>query len=558
MMRSQNTLFFIFILMIMSTGCQDTNVHIIHNVEGYTATEDSLITFEAMAFNSKSGKILGVGTRSDLAQSFPKNVVIDGGGHTLLPGLIDAHAHVMGLGYARINVTLAGVMSLHAALDTLESYANNYPDMEWIEGHGWNHTHWEIDRFPRAADIDSVISDRPVWLSRVDGHAGWANSKAMEMAGVTADSQAPEDGKIIRDEEGKPTGVFVDAAMQLIEEAIPPKTDSEQQKALQESMKRMREVGLTGVHDAGIDADVYELYRSFVDEEKITTRIYTMIMGTSDNFDELSNNGPVLPYKDDMLALRSVKLYQDGALGSRGAALLEPYSDDPGNHGLLFHTEDELTQKIRKAASAGYQVNIHAIGDRANHVTLNAFENVKQTFGNLDLRHRIEHAQVVQPSDISRFKELGIIASMQPTHATSDMNMAEDRLGADRMEGAYAWQRFIDQGTVLAAGSDFPVESANPFYGLHAAVTRQDHEGNPPGGWYPGQALDRTEALRAFTLNAAYAAHQENELGSLEFGKWADFILIDRNYFEIPENDIWQINVLQTWVGGKKVYDASE
>ncbi|MBN2730849.1 MAG: amidohydrolase, partial [Balneolaceae bacterium] len=332
----------------------------------------------------------------------------------------------------------------------------------------------------------------------------------------------------------------------------------EQRLALQKALQKMRQYGLTSVHDAGVGVDTWKLYKSFADNGKLTTRIYGMIAGAGTIFDTLSSEGPVKSYADDMLALRSVKLYADGALGSRGAAMLEPYSDDPGNEGLLFNSQQEMTRQVMKAASEGYQVNVHAIGDAANRQALNAFEVVKDSLGEQGLRHRIEHAQVVSLQDIPRFKELNVIASMQPTHATSDMNMAEDRVGSERIKGAYAWQTFLDQGTVVASGSDFPVEHVNPFYGLYSAITRQDHQGNPEGGWYGEQAMSRKEALRSFTIDAAYAAHQEDVLGSLEEGKWADFIIIDRNLFEVPESEIWQTKVLQTWVAGEKVYDANK
>lgn len=551
--------FFLILLASITISCQqsqnETDRTLIQNVTGYTFYEDTLREFSAIAF--KEGKVVDV--YADTTFDDTEDIkIIDGKGKVMLPGLIDAHAHVMNLGFQEINVNLAGSSSFQEVLDKVEKYASEYPDLTWIEGRGWNHTHWDINRFPTAEELDQIENARPVWLARIDGHAGWANSKAMEMAGVTAETKDPEGGKIIRDENGEPTGVFVDEAESLIESEIPEPTQEEQKLAFQKALQQMRSHGLTSVHDAGVSTRDWQLYKSVADSGHLTTRIYGMISGAGATFDTLAQKGPIESYKQDILALRSVKIYADGALGSRGAAMIEPYSDDPNNRGLLFAFEEEMTNRILKSASAGYQTNVHAIGDRANRVVLNAFESVKDSLGNQGLRHRIEHAQIVAEQDIPSFESLDIIASMQPTHATSDLNMAEDRVGPDRIKGGYAWKTFIDQGTIVAFGSDFPVEDVNPFYGLYSAVTRQTHEEEPEGGWYPGERVSRAQALRSFTLDAAHAAHQEEVLGSLEPGKWADFIFIDRDFFEVPEQEIWQTEVLESWVAGEKVYSETK
>lgn len=545
-------------LSIVSVSCVDKQPAstVIQNVQGYTFYNGEFREFSAIMF--REGRVVDVYSDTTFGENHADVRVMDGGGRVMLPGLIDAHGHVMGLGFQQVNADLGGAASLEKALQRIEKYSSEYPDMEWIQGRGWNHTHWDIDRFPTAAELDKVESDRPVWLRRIDGHAGWANTRAMELAGISTESRAPKGGKIIRDESGAPSGVFVDAAMSLIERSIPEPTDRVRSRAFKEALRQMRSHGVTSVHDAGVGIDDWRLYKETADRDSLTTRIYGMISGAGAVFDTLAAEGPVTAYAGDMLALRSVKLYADGALGSRGAAMIEPYNDDPGNRGLLFSSEEEMTSRMLKTISAGYQTNVHAIGDRANRTVLNAFANARDSLDSKDLRHRIEHAQVVAPGDISRFKSLNIIASMQPTHATSDMNMAEERIGAKRMEGAYAWQQFIEQGTVLAAGSDFPVEHVNPFYGIYAAVTRQDHQGNPGNGWFAGERMSRKQAFRAFTLDAAYAAHQEEVLGSLEPGKWADFILIDRNIFEQPAGDIWQTEVLETWVAGQRVFTKAD
>ncbi len=556
-MKNFFSCFFLFLFAFL-LGCSggESQLIIYKNVKGYTFHNGGLDTFSAIAF--KGNTIIDVAFDDSLETGAENAKVINGDGNVMLPGLIDAHAHIMGLGYQIMNVNVAGISSLDSTLQKVAEYAENNPELNWIRGRGWNQVIWGIGRFPTAEELDQAVSERPVWLSRVDGHAGWANSKAMEIAGITEETQAPKGGKIIRDENGNPTGVFIDAAQSLITSHIPEYTDEESRMAFKKALKKIRSKGLTSVHDAGVGVDTWNLYKQFADEDSLTVRIYAMISGTGETFDQLSKDGPDTSYANGMLAVRSVKLYADGALGSRGAALLEPYSDRPEHSGLLFYSLQEMTNMVMKAAKEGYQVNVHAIGDAANRQALNAFEAVKDSLGNQGLRFRIEHAQVVDVDDISRFKKLNIIASMQPTHATSDMNMAEDRIGKERMRGAYVWQTFLDQGTVVACGSDFPVEHVNPFFGLYSAVTRQDHQGNPPGGWYPQESITRKQALKCFTVDAAYAAHQEDIIGTLEKGKRADFIIIDRDYFEIPESEIWKIDVLETWVAGEKVYDAEK
>jgi predicted amidohydrolase YtcJ len=449
---------------------------------------------------------------------------------------------------------LTATTSLQQAQQRIRAYSQANPRSAWLLGDGWNQVIWNLGRFPSAQELDSAVADRPAALYRIDGHAIWLNTKALHAAGITKETPAVPGGRIERDAAGNPSGVLVDKAMALVEAVIPQPSDDERLAALRAAMVHMNTVGLTGVGDAGVGAQVIASYRRLADQGGLSVRVYAMISDTGEDFEALSRDGPLLGYGNDRLTVRSVKLFADGALGSRGAALLAPYSDKPDQRGLLFMTDAEMQHKIETALMAGYQVNIHAIGDAANHQVLDAFEAAYRAVGGRQLRNRIEHAQVVALPDIPRFKQLDLIASMQPTHATSDKNMAEARIGPERIKGAYAWRRFLDQGTVIAGGSDFPVESDNPFFGLHAAVTRTDHAHQPPGGWYPEQAMTLLEAFRAFTLNAAYAEHQEQTLGSLEPGKWADFILIDRDLFKIPPADIWKIRVVETWLAGEKVY----
>ena len=525
----------------------------IYNVRGYTSSDAGMRQFSTLIF-ADDGKVIATGN-ADLLQKYENARRINGAGRTLLPGLIDAHAHVSSLGLLKSNLNLAGIPSVAAAVAEISRYAKVKPHARWILGRGWNQVIWPLQEFPTASHIDAVVSDRPVWLRRIDGHAGWANSTALAQAGIDDDTTDPIGGKIIRDDNGHATGVLVDKAMGLMTAQLPEPDKDEIRAAIHTAVDALLAEGMTGVHDAGIDLMTAEVYLSMADDKELDMRIYAMLSGAGSVLDAVGK--PIRAYGGDRLEIAAVKLYADGALGSRGAAMLEPYSDDAENRGLPFWTQEELDSFVAKANNLGFQVGIHAIGDLGNRMALDAFEKAQDGRPS-SIRNRIEHAQIIALDDIPRFSELGVIASIQATHATSDKNMAEDRVGTERILGGYAWRRLLDSGAVLANGSDFPVELSNPFHGLYASVTRQGRDGEPEGGWYPDQALTRAEALHSFTLAAAFAAHQEDRMGSLEAGKWADFIIIDRDYFAIPASEIDDIKVLQTWVGGKQVYERND
>ena len=523
----------------------------LYNVVGYTPTDDGVSEFSVLVFGA-DGKVVATGDDTLLADIADADRV-NGFGKFVLPGLTDAHAHVYSQGFLTSNLNLLGAPSVEAAVERIAEFASARRT-GWILGRGWNQVLWPVQEFPTAADIDAVVADRPVWLRRIDGHAGWANTRALTIAGIDENTADPVGGKIVRDENGKATGVLIDNAMALIEKHVPNPTRSEMRDAYASAIDSLLALGITGVHDAGISKTEAEVYLSMADDGDLKMRIYAMLSDTGANLDAFDE--PIRAYGNDHLDIASVKLYSDGALGSRGAAMIDPYDDDPENRGLPFYTQEELDGFVRKANDKGFQVGIHAIGDLGNRMALDAFERA-QSGKPSPLRNRVEHAQIIALDDISRFSELGVVASMQPVHATSDMNMAEDRVGPQRIKGGYAWRRLLDSGAVLAAGSDFPVELPNPFHGLYAAVARQDRQGLPEDGWYADQAMTRAEALHSFTLAAAFAAHQENRLGSLEPGKWADFIVVDRDYFAVPVGEVDDIRVLQTWVGGQLVYDAT-
>ncbi|AWF80916.1 amidohydrolase [Microbulbifer sp. A4B17] len=526
---------------------------LIHNFNGYHTTDDALISFDAMAFDQ--GKVLAIGNFDELSKRYPNADKINSQGKTLLPGLIDAHGHMLGLGQLTGELDLRD-HSLAESLAAIKLYAQDLEPNEWLSGRGWNQVTWPNKAFPTRKQLDELEIDQPIWLRRVDGHAGWANSKALELAGIDKGTQSPDGGEILRDKNGEPTGILIDNAMNLMYKAIPAPTLAQEKKSLQSAFSTALSLGLTSVHDAGISEQTLNAYRDLAQKQAIPLRIYPMLSVESHNYTQLLQAGHV-GGPSDRLFMRSIKLSADGALGSRGAALLEPYHDRPQEKGLLLYPEDKMLTLLKLATDNSFQVNVHAIGDRANHIVLNHLETLNKEQSQVKYRHRVEHAQVIEVKDIPRFARLKLIASMQPTHATSDKNMAGDRLGNERLIGAYAWKTLLEQGTPIAAGSDFPVEPANPLFGLHAAVTRRDRNGNPSKGWRTEEAMTLEQALRAFTLDAAYASHQEKVIGNLETGKFADFILLDKDIFAIDPQEIWKVQVLETWVEGEQVYRKS-
>ena len=510
---------------------------------------------EAMAFD-EDGRILALGDADELRRRYPQARRVDAGAATVVPGLIDAHAHVSGLVMTHLTADLVGTRSKEEVLQRLREFAGTLPKDGWVIGRGWDQNDWPDKRFPTAADLDAAFPDRPVWLERVDGHAGWANTAALRAVkrDLGGDWQ-PDGGRIERDAKGNPSGILVDAAMDLVNDARPPLDEATAERALALGMRDAVSHGLTGVHDAGIPLAELERYRRLADRGEMPLRITAMAAGDGDALDKLCRDG-VYRHPSGRLQMRMVKLYADGALGSRGAALLADYSDDHGNRGLMLSSPADLRRIAGKAKRCGVQVATHAIGDRGNHEVLQAYAQALGADAASDHRWRIEHAQVLAPQDLSRLAQMRVIASMQPTHATSDMPWAQDRLGPQRVVGAYAWRQLRDTGTRLALGSDFPVESVDPRLGLYAAATRTDAEGQPVGGWMPQEKLTAFEALRGFTLDAAYAGFAEREVGSLEPGKRADFVLLAEDPLAVAPEQLRTLTVRATYVDGKPVYEA--
>ncbi len=523
---------------------------LVENVNGITLDKDGkVIRFNAMIVG-KDGKVTELLTKKD---KLPRQLDFrhDARGATMLPGLIDAHGHVMGLGFQLLTLDLSATNSLAEAQAAIREYAAKNPDRRWIIGRGWNQEKWGLGRFPTAADLDAAVSDRPVWLERVDGHAGWANSRAMEIAGVNAASKSPAGGRIEM-AGGKPSGIFVDAASELVGKFVPIPKPLERDIALGEAQKKLLSQGITAIADMGTTIDDWQSYRRAGDAGWLSMRIFSYAAGI-DNMVMIAGPKPTPWLYDDKLRLGGVKLYLDGALGSRGAWLKKPYADAPGQTGLQFLASAEIRNLMVRASMDGFQTAVHAIGDAANAEVIGAVEELSEAYKD-DRRWRIEHVQIVDPADLQKLGKHGIISSMQPVHQTSDRTMAEARLGPERLKGAYAWQSIARAGGKLAFGSDVPVESADPFAGLATAMTREDAAGQPFGGWRPEERVTREQALAGFTTGAAYAAFAETKVGSLTPGHHADFILIDVDPLLASPSELRKAVVKETWVGGRPVY----
>ncbi len=504
-----------------------------------------------------SGKVLAHGDANELrakqadSGSTLREIIVDG---TVIPGLIDAHGHVLGLGLSLLQANLVDTRNVDEVIARVREKSGSAPRGAWLIGRGWDQNDWPDRQFPTRAVLDRAFADQPVWLTRIDGHAGWANSKALAKAKITSATPDPQGGKILKDANGEPTGVLVDAAMDLMQSAIPDLTKDVRRRAVRLALQHASAAGLTCVHDAGVSRADLALYRELADNQELPIRITAMADGDQQALADLCAKG-AYAHASGRLQMRTVKLYADGALGSRGAALTADYADDVGNRGLLIEPEDKLKAQIARVAGCGMQPAVHAIGDRANHLVLDAYAALEMK-QRTRLRPRIEHAQIVGLDDIPRFAELGVIASMQPTHATSDMPWALDRVGTERLRGAYAWRRFLDSGARLAFGSDFPVEGVEPLIGIYAAVTRQDAKGEPEGGWTPDQRVSMNEALDGFTRGAAYAGFAEDRVGTLEVGKRADFVVLSIDPHQVRGRALTAIKVRSTWVDGKAVWTA--
>ena len=511
---------------------------------------------QVQAIAVRGGRIVFAGSAREAAVlRGPATRVLDLPGRTVIPGMVDAHAHLLSLGLALRSVDLRGTRSYDEVIARVAERARTARPGEWIVGRGWNQNEWADTRFPSHEALTRAVPDNPVVLTRVDGHATIANARAMQAAGITATTRDPEGGRIERDARGAPSGVFVDRAMGLIGRVIPPPSREQRREMVLAAIAETNRWGLTGIHDAGVSAGTIEVYEELARDGRYDLRNYVMASADSVTLARAFQLGPQSALYDGRLWLRAIKISADGALGSRGAALLEDYSDEPGNRGLDLVPASFIESVAERALRAGFQVNVHAIGDRANRTVLDAFAQALRQVPTADHRFRIEHAQVVHRQDIPRFAELGVIPSMQASHQTSDAAMAMNRLGYTRVLGAYAWRQFLNTGVIVPNGSDFPVESVNPLVSFHSAVTRQDANNWPAGGWFPDERMTRDEALYSMTIWPAYAAFMERDAGSLTPGKYADFVVLDQDIMTCAAERILDTQVVMTVLGGRTVYE---
>lgn len=523
---------------------------VIYTVDG----EFSVV--EAVAF--LKDKVVATGTDEELKPYIDAATSkIDLEGKAAYPGLIDAHAHITGYAVSLDKLNVVDTTSAEQIAEMVAEKAKTLEPGEWITGRGWDQNDWPEKKFPTYEILSKAAPDNPVVLTRVDGHANWANARAMEIAGVTKETADPSGGEIIRDTKGNPTGVFIDTAESLINRHVPGTSPERTRELLKTAIDNCLASGLTGVHDMGGGPANVEMMKSLIDEDAFPFRVYFNYSNGLKNLDELLDQG-IINHGDSKLVVRSVKAFADGALGSRGAAMLEPYSDRPDSTGLIIDDEDTLAELTTKCLEKGFQVSVHSIGDKANRLVLNAYQRAIEATGKTEGRLRVEHAQILTPEDIPRFKELNVLPSMQPTHCTSDMPWAIDRVGDERIKGAYAWRTLLDTGVIIPFGSDFPVEKIEPIRGFYSAVTRKHEDGKPDEGFFPEQLMTRKEALKGFTIWAAHAGFMEDTVGSLEVGKKADLIIMDRDIMKVPEEELLGAVVLKTFVDGKQVYSKDK
>jgi predicted amidohydrolase YtcJ len=518
---------------------------------------------KAEAVGIKGDRIVFVGSNREAQEYVGRNTrVIDLNGKTMVPGMTDAHHHLSGVGFREITLNLEGITNLERFLAKVKERVAQKKPGEWITGRGWIETFWTPPVFPTRWDLDKVAPNNPVFLDRADGHGAVANSAALKIAGIDKSTLSPFGGEISKDKHsGEPNGMLLDAAQDLVQSHIPGTTPEEAERAVVLGVKRDIELGWTQIQDPGGSFRELELFKKLHDEGKSKLRIYKALSAPGEDAQRLFHDGPIIGADDYHLTVRTLKLYADGSLGSRSAALLQPYSDMPDTSGFLTIKEEELQPILQEALRKGIQIQTHAIGDRGNRFILDQYEKAMNAVPRVEWkikepRWRVEHSQIVNPADIPRFAKLGVIPSMQPSHAIGDLHFAPSRLGIARLAGAYAWQSFIKSGSIVPGGSDAPVERGEPMIEFYAAVARKDMKGFSGEGWHPEEAVSREQALRMFTIWPAFAAFEETLRGSIEVGKLADFTIFSADIMKIPEMQILKTRCVMTVIGGEIVYEA--
>jgi predicted amidohydrolase YtcJ len=549
----------ILMMMALVSGCggnqQPTHADLIL-MGGHVLTQsETEYSTPPTAVATGGGKILAVGSDDEVGTlQGPDTQIVDLAGDTVIPGLVDSHCHLYGLGKSLAQIDLMGTGSPAEILEIVRTGAGKFAADAWIEGRGWDQNDWAVQQYPDRAMLDEVIADRPVFLRRIDGHAAWANSEALRRANITAATPDPEGGEILKDADGEPTGILVDNAVDLVFDVIPEVGPEETRRRIKLAVDHCVAHGLTGIHEAGVKWERAEVYRDMAAKGELDLRVYAMYDDIPATLEKAYAEGPVFT-DDDMLTIRAIKLYADGALGSRGALLLDEYTDRPGHLGLPVTSTEHMREVMTAGGRAGFQICTHAIGDGANRLVLDLFEEVMGDLKLEDARWRVEHAQILAPEDIPRFGQLGVIAAMQPVHCTSDMDWADERLGDDRLAGCYAWRSLLDSGAHLCYGTDFPVERVDALAGLYSAITRTHPDGTPIGGWQPQEAVDAATALELYTAGGAYAGFQEDRLGRIEVAKLADLTVLEGNPVTCKPADLLKMKVKMTVVGGRVVFD---
>lgn len=574
------SILFLFILITLTSCSREMPDRIFYNGKIYTL-DDKNSVFEAIAV--KDGLIYDLGTSEKLLKKYSDIEKIDLKNSIMLPGFIDAHGHITGYGENLLQINLVGTNSQEEIADLVRTKANQIEKGKWILGVGWDQNDWHDKSWPDHLILDKAAPDHPVALTRIDGHALWVNKKALELAGINKSTSNPDGGEIKKDKNGNPTGVLIDNAMNLVYKVIPSPTEEELINTVLVSARNLIKYGITSVHDMGVSERTIQVYKKLADDGLLPIRIHAYVDGIGETWKKYLQEGKLVGYSNNFVNVDGIKLFVDGAMGSRGALMSEPYQDDLGNYGLLLLNENEIYKVTKDALTKGLQVATHAIGDSGNFLVLNAYEKAINELNPADHRLRIEHVQVIKPEDAERLAKLKVIPSMQPVHATSDMPWAEARLGPGRVKWSYALRMVLNESKMIAGGSDFPVENPSVLEGIYAAVTRQDKNGLPrnskdvenlvkekkwvlskegikdplnfENGWYPDQKLTIDEAVKCFTKWAAYAVFEENKKGTIEIGKWADFIVLDKDLFKIEPKEILNTNVVLTVVNGKVVYE---